>query len=95
MFFTPEPSLLWLLLQIARHKRFALRILARTWLEQRQFEDTLAPPFDERLALLVDAEMLARTQPLARRSSGSPRRASMGSTSRASASATSQLWQRG
>jgi DNA replication protein DnaC len=37
-----------------------LRILARTWLEQDNSADTLALSFDERLALLVDAEMLAR-----------------------------------
>lgn len=37
-----------------------LRVLASTWLEQDKSPDTLALSFDERLALLVDAEMLAR-----------------------------------
>ena len=37
-----------------------LRVLADTWLEQDKSPDTLAMTFDERLALLVDAEMLAR-----------------------------------
>lgn len=37
-----------------------LRVLAGTWLEQDKSADTLALAFDERLALLVDAEMLAR-----------------------------------
>jgi DNA replication protein DnaC len=37
-----------------------LRVLANTWLEQDKSADTLALSFDERLALLVDAEMLAR-----------------------------------
>ena len=37
-----------------------LRVLAGTWLEQDKSPDTLALTFDERLALLVDAEMLAR-----------------------------------
>jgi len=37
-----------------------LRIIAATWLEQDKSPDTLALPFDDRLALLVDAEMLAR-----------------------------------
>jgi DNA replication protein DnaC len=37
-----------------------LRVLVSTWLEQDKSPDTLALPFDERLALLVDAEMLAR-----------------------------------
>jgi DNA replication protein DnaC len=37
-----------------------LRVLAGTWLEQDKSADTLALSFDERLALLVDAEMLAR-----------------------------------
>jgi len=37
-----------------------LRVLAGTWLEQDKSADTLALCFDERLALLVDAEMLAR-----------------------------------
>ena len=37
-----------------------LRVLAATWLEQDKSPDTLALSFDERLALLVDAEMLAR-----------------------------------
>jgi DNA replication protein DnaC len=37
-----------------------LRVLATTWLEQDKSPDTLALSFDERLALLVDAEMLAR-----------------------------------
>lgn len=37
-----------------------LRVLADTWLEQDKSSDTLAMTFDERLALLVDAEMLAR-----------------------------------
>ncbi|HMK85535.1 MAG TPA: ATP-binding protein, partial [Steroidobacteraceae bacterium] len=37
-----------------------LRVMASTWIEQDQSPDTIALPFDERLALLVDAEMLAR-----------------------------------
>jgi DNA replication protein DnaC len=37
-----------------------LRVLADTWLEQDKSPDTLAMMFDERLALLIDAEMLAR-----------------------------------
>src|SRR5712691_7239370 len=37
-----------------------LRVLARTWLDQDNSADTIALSFDERLALLVDAEMLAR-----------------------------------
>lgn len=37
-----------------------LRVLASTWLEQDKSPDTIALTFDERLALLVDAEMLAR-----------------------------------
>jgi DNA replication protein DnaC len=37
-----------------------LRVLASTWIEQDKSPDTIALPFDERLALLVDAEMLAR-----------------------------------
>ncbi len=37
-----------------------LRILASTWLEQDKSPDVLAMTFDERLALLVDAEALAR-----------------------------------
>jgi DNA replication protein DnaC len=37
-----------------------LRILASTWLEQDKAPDVLAMTFDERLALLVDAEALAR-----------------------------------
>jgi DNA replication protein DnaC len=37
-----------------------LRVLVSTWLEQDKSPDTLALPFDERLALLVEAEMLAR-----------------------------------
>jgi DNA replication protein DnaC len=37
-----------------------LRIMAATWLEQDKSPDTLALPFDDRLALLVDAEALAR-----------------------------------
>jgi DNA replication protein DnaC len=37
-----------------------LRIMASTWIEQDKSPDTIALPFDERLALLVDAEMLAR-----------------------------------
>jgi DNA replication protein DnaC len=37
-----------------------LRILAATWLEQDKSPDLLALPFDDRLALLVDAESLAR-----------------------------------
>ena len=37
-----------------------LRVMAATWLEQDKSPDTLALSFDERLALLVDAEMLAR-----------------------------------
>lgn len=37
-----------------------LRVLAATWLEQDKSPDTIALSFDERLALLVDAEMLAR-----------------------------------
>lgn len=37
-----------------------LRIFASTWLEQDKSPDALALSFDERLALLVDAEMLAR-----------------------------------
>ncbi|HKY41408.1 MAG TPA: IS21-like element helper ATPase IstB [Polyangiaceae bacterium] len=37
-----------------------LRVLAATWLEQDKTPDILALPFDDRLALLVDAESLAR-----------------------------------
>jgi hypothetical protein len=37
-----------------------LRVMASTWIEQDRSPDTIALPFDERLALLVDAEMLAR-----------------------------------
>src|SRR5882724_5445873 len=37
-----------------------LRVLAATWLEQDKSPDALTLPFDDRLALLVDAEMLAR-----------------------------------
>ena len=37
-----------------------LRVLASTWLEQDRSPDTLTLPFDDRLALLVDAETLAR-----------------------------------
>jgi DNA replication protein DnaC len=37
-----------------------LRVMADTWVEQDKSPDTLALSFDERLALLVDAEMLAR-----------------------------------
>jgi DNA replication protein DnaC len=37
-----------------------LRIMAAVWLEQDKSPDTLALPFDDRLALLVDAEALAR-----------------------------------
>ncbi len=37
-----------------------LRIFVNAWLEQDSSPDTLALSFDERLALLVDAEMLAR-----------------------------------
>jgi DNA replication protein DnaC len=34
--------------------------MASTWLDQDRSPDTIALPFDERLALIVDAEMLAR-----------------------------------
>jgi len=37
-----------------------LRIFANAWLDQDSSPDTIALSFDERLALLVDAEMLAR-----------------------------------
>jgi DNA replication protein DnaC len=37
-----------------------LRTMASAWLEQDKSADTIALPFDERLALIVDAEMLAR-----------------------------------
>ena len=37
-----------------------LRVMASTWLDQDRSPDTIALPFDERLALIVDAEMLAR-----------------------------------
>jgi DNA replication protein DnaC len=37
-----------------------LRVLANTWIEQDRAPDTLALTFDERLAMLVDAETLAR-----------------------------------
>src|SRR5450631_3024401 len=37
-----------------------LRVLAATWIDQDKSPDTTALSFDERLALLVDAEMLAR-----------------------------------
>ncbi len=37
-----------------------LRVMASTWIEQDKSPDTIALPFDERLAMLVDAEMLAR-----------------------------------
>ena len=70
-----------------------LRVLASTWLEQDKSPDTLALPFDERLALLVDAEMLARenarlTKNLRDAKLRIAERASRGSTSPASASST-------
>ena len=37
-----------------------MRVMASTWLEQDKSPDTIALPFDDRFALLVDAEMLAR-----------------------------------
>jgi hypothetical protein len=37
-----------------------LRVMASTWIDQDKSPDTTALSFDERLALLVDAEMLAR-----------------------------------
>lgn len=37
-----------------------LRVLAGAWIDQDKSPDALALPFDERLALLVGAEMLAR-----------------------------------
>mgnify|MGYP001588626847 CR=1 FL=1 len=37
-----------------------LRTMATAWLEQDKSPDTLAFPFDDRLALIVDAEALAR-----------------------------------
>lgn len=37
-----------------------LRTMAAAWLEQDKSPDTLAFPFDDRLALIVDAEALAR-----------------------------------
>jgi len=37
-----------------------LGVLAAAWVEQDKSADTLAMPFDDRLALLVEAEMLAR-----------------------------------
>jgi DNA replication protein DnaC len=37
-----------------------LRVMAAAWVDQDRSPDTLALAFDERLALLVDAEMLAR-----------------------------------
>jgi len=37
-----------------------LRVMASTWIEQDKSPDTIALPFDDRLGLLVDAEMLAR-----------------------------------
>ena len=37
-----------------------LRVMASTWIEQDKSPDAIALPFDDRLALLVDAEMLAR-----------------------------------
>jgi DNA replication protein DnaC len=37
-----------------------LRVLAGAWIEQDKSPDVLALSFDERLAMLVDAEMLAR-----------------------------------
>jgi len=37
-----------------------LRVMASTWVEQDKSPDAIALAFDERLALLVDAEMLAR-----------------------------------
>jgi DNA replication protein DnaC len=37
-----------------------LRVLANAWVEQDKSPDTIALSFDERLAMLVDAEMLAR-----------------------------------
>jgi len=37
-----------------------LRIMADTWADQDKSADVLALPFDDRLAMLVDAEMLAR-----------------------------------
>src|ERR1700691_4163659 len=37
-----------------------LRVMASVWMDQDKSPDTLALSFDERLAMLVDAEMLAR-----------------------------------
>jgi DNA replication protein DnaC len=37
-----------------------LRVMADTWSDQDKSPDTIALPFDDRLALLVDAETLAR-----------------------------------
>src|ERR1700722_8085066 len=37
-----------------------LRVMASVWMDQDRSPDTIALSFDERLALLVDAEMLAR-----------------------------------
>src|SRR4051794_38557934 len=45
---------------IEKLQTLRLRVLAGTWLEQDKSPDTLALTFDERFALLVDAEMLAR-----------------------------------
>lgn len=45
---------------IEKLQALRLRVLCATWLEQDQSPDTLTLPFDDRLALLVDAEMLAR-----------------------------------
>ena len=45
---------------IEKLQALRLRALAATWLEQDKSPDTLTLPFDDRLALLVEAETLAR-----------------------------------
>ena len=45
---------------IEKLQALRLRVLAATWLEQDKSPDTLTLPFDDRLALLVEAETLAR-----------------------------------
>jgi DNA replication protein DnaC len=45
---------------IEKLRALRLRTMAAAWLEQDKSPDTVALPFDDRLALLVDAETLAR-----------------------------------
>ena len=72
-----------------------LRVLAAAWLEQDKSPDILTLTFDERLALLVEAEALARDNTRLAKifetpSSASPTPASKASTSRVSDSSRNQ-----